>query len=85
VSDADDAAMEPFERDGTRPAGKADVLPDLGDRADGGVLAVVPRHEEDALFVADVDGEGDVHAGKYDGVVERDKQEIGQNVITLQV
>jgi hypothetical protein len=31
------------------------------------------RHEDDAVLVADVDGEGDVHAREDDGVFERDE------------
>ena len=40
----------------------------------GGVLAVVARDEQDALLAADVDGEGDVHRGEDDGVVEGDEE-----------
>jgi hypothetical protein len=38
----------------------------------------VARHENHTLLVADVDGEGDVHAREDDGVFERDEQQIGQ-------
>ena len=78
VGGADDAAMQAFEADGATAAADADAVGDLGDGADGGVLALVPRHEHDAVFVADVHREGDVHAGEDDGVFERDEQQIGQ-------
>ena len=51
-------------------AGEADVVGDLGDRADLGELALVTRDEQDALLVARVDGERDVHRREDDGVVE---------------
>ena len=53
---AGDAAVEPVERDGAGAAGQADALGHLGDGADGRVLALVARDEQDALLVADVDG-----------------------------
>ena len=79
VRDADDAAVQALERDGVRAAGQADAVADLGDGADGRVLVLVPRHEQDAVLVADVDREGDVHAGENDGVFERDEQKVGHS------
>ena len=84
VGRADCGAMEAIERDGTHAAANADAVGDLGDGADGGVLVLVTRHEHDAVLVAHVDGEGDVHAGEDDGVFERDEQQIGQSGLTLQ-
>ena len=76
---ADDAAVQSFERDGVRAARQANAVADLGHGADGGVFVLVPRHEQDAGLVADVDGEGDVHAGEHDGVLERYEQQVGQS------
>ena len=75
---ADDGAMQAVERDGTHAAGKADAVGDLGDGADVRVLVLVPRHEQDAVLVADVDRQGDGHAREHDGVLERDEQQVGQ-------
>ena len=59
------------ERDTARPPpGRRTRVGDLGDRADLRELAVMARDEQDARLVADVDGEGDVHRGEDDGVVE---------------
>ena len=65
----------PLQRDGAAAARQADGVGHLGDGADGGVLAVMARHEQDALLPAGVDGEGDVHGGEDDGVVERDEEQ----------
>ena len=70
---------------GPAAAGQADALADLGDRADLRVLALVPRDEQHALLVADVDGDGDVHVGEDDEVVERDEQQRAHDAITLPV
>jgi hypothetical protein len=78
VGGADDGAMETLESDGAHAAAHAHTVGDLGDGADGRVLALVTRHEHDAVLVADVDREGDVHAGEDDGVLKRDEQQIGQ-------
>ena len=61
--------------DGDRAAtaGQADLLGDLGDRADLEELVLVARDEHDALVVADVDRQRDAHVGEHDGVVERDQ------------
>ena len=58
-------------------AGQADALGDAGDRADRGVLALVARDEQDALLVADVDRQRDVHGREDDGVVEGDEEQRG--------
>jgi hypothetical protein len=72
---ADDAAEQPFERHGAHATGQADAVAHLGDSADLGVFVLVARHEQDALVVADVHGEGDVHVREDDGVLERHEQE----------
>jgi hypothetical protein len=78
VGGTDGAAVQALQGDGTHAAAHTDVVCDLGDGADGGVLALVTRYENHAVLIADVDGESDVHAREDDGVLERDKQEIGQ-------
>ena len=70
---AGDAAGDAVSSGAAAAAGQADALGDLGDRADLGELAVVARDEQDALLVADVDGQRHVHGGEDDGVVERDE------------
>ena len=75
---ADDAAVKSVESDGAHAASDAGTLGHLGDGADGGVLVLVPRHEHDAVLVADVHREGDVHAREDNGVFERDEQQIAQ-------
>jgi hypothetical protein len=69
-----DAAVEALEVHGPGAAREADVLCHGGDRADLGVLAVVARHEQDTLLLADVGTERDVHVGEDDDVVERHEQ-----------
>ena len=77
LGDADDAAGSAGEHGAASAAGQADAVGDRGDGADGGVLALVTGHEHDALGVADVDGEGDVHRGEDHGVVEGDQEQLG--------
>ena len=71
---AGDSAVEAVQRDGATAAGEADAVGDLGDGADLRVLVVVLGHEQHAILVADVDGEGDVHVGEDDDVFQRDEQ-----------
>ena len=72
---ARDAAVEAVQRDRATAAGQAHAIGDLGDRADLRVLALVHGHEQHALLVADVDGEGDVHVGEDDEVFQGDEQQ----------
>ena len=67
---ADQRAVLAGDGDRTAAAGKADLLGDLGDRADLEELVLVTRHEHDALVVADVDRQRDAHVWEDDGVVE---------------
>ncbi len=75
---ADQRAVLAGDGDGAAAAGEADLLGDLGDRADLEELVLVARHENDALVVAHVDGERDAHVGEHDGVVERDQPHAGR-------
>ena len=70
---ADQRAVLAGDGDGAAAAGEADLLGDLGDRADLEELVLVARDEHDALVVADVDRQRDAHVGEDDGVVERDQ------------
>ena len=85
VGGAGDSAVQADETDGRAAAGQAHALGDLGDRADLCVLALVPRHEQDALLVADVGGDRDVHVREDDDVVKRDKQQRAQRFHHLSV
>jgi hypothetical protein len=72
VGGARDSAVQADDIDGRTGAGQAHALSDLGDRADLRVLAFVAGHEQDALLVADVGRDGDVHVGEDDDVVKGD-------------
>ena len=74
VGGAGDAARDALEHRAVPAAGEADTLSDRGDRADGRVLALVARDEQDAVLTGRVDRQGDVHRGEDDGVVERDEE-----------
>ena len=72
---ARDPAVQAVQRDGATAAGKPDAIGDLGDGADLRVAVVVLGHEQHAVLVADVDGEGDVHVREDDEVFQRDEQQ----------
>ena len=72
---AGDPPVQAVERRCPDAAWQTHAIGDLGDGADRGVFAVVPRHEEHALLVADVGGDGDVHVRKDDDVVKRNEQQ----------
>ena len=82
VRGARDAAGDAGERDGAAAAGEPDAVGDLGDRADLRELALMAGDEQDAVLVARIDGEGHVHRGEDDRVVERD-EEKGSHVWKL--
>src|SRR4029078_315491 len=69
-----DAAMQSLEGDSATTAGKPDAVRHLRDGADLRVLVVVLGHEEHAILIADVDGEGDVHVGEDDDVFQGDEK-----------
>ena len=73
---ADAAAVQALERDGAAAAGKAHVLDHVGDGADAGELVALAGHEHHALGVTGVDGQGHVHVGEDDGVVDGDQEKI---------
>ena len=72
---ARDSAGDAFQRHGAATAGQADAVGDSRDGADRREVAVVARHQQHALLVADVDGQGDVHRREDDGVLEGDEKE----------
>ena len=72
VCGAGDAAVEALQCDGTRSAGQAHAVGDLGDGADAGVFLLVVGNEEDAVLLTGVDGKRERHTGEDDDVVQRD-------------
>ena len=70
---ADQRAVLAGEGDGAAAAGQADLLGDLGDRADLEELVLVTGDEHDTLVVADVDRQRDPHVREHDRVVEGDQ------------
>ena len=79
---ARDAAGDAGELHGSRTAGEADAVGHLRDGADLGEFVVVPRYQEDAILVTDVNGERDVHGGEDHGVVQRDENHRGHRSFT---
>ncbi len=77
LGSADQRAVLAGERDRAPAAGQADVVVDLGDRADLEEVVLVARDEHYALVVADVDRERDPHVGEHDRVVHRDQSQDG--------
>ena len=77
VGRPDDAAGDAGQLDGSRSAGQADVVGHLGDGADLREFVVVPRDQQDAILVTDVNGKRDVHGGEDHGVVQRDENHRG--------
>jgi hypothetical protein len=75
VGGTGDSTVQTDELDGSDAARQANTFGDLGDRADLCVLAVVPWHEQHALFVGHVGGDRDVHVREDDDVVKWDKQQ----------
>ncbi len=72
--------MASRDREGAAAARQADLLDDVGDGADVGVVAAVAGDQEDALLVADVDRQGHVHVGENDDLVEGDQPQFGHAV-----
>jgi len=70
----EDGALLRDQRDGGDAARQPGDLHHVGQHADLGVLAVLGGHQQDALVVADVDRQGDVHIGEDNGVFEWDEQ-----------
>ena len=77
VGGSRDAAGDAGELDGAAAAGQPDAVGHLGDGADLGEGVVVPRDEQHAILVTDVDGKRDVHGGEDHGVVQRDENHRG--------
>ncbi len=72
VGDAGDGTVQGVEG---HHLGAADgvALGHLGDDADPGVADPAPRDQEHPAIVAGDGGDGDRHAGKHHGIVERDQ------------
>ena len=80
---AGQAAVQAGQAHGAPAARQANRLADFGDGSDLRVLAFVPRHEEDTLFVPDIDGDGHAHVRKDDHLVQRNKQQATQHFTLL--
>ena len=74
---AGNAAHLAGEGNGASAAGQPHALSDARDRPDLRELRAVTGDEQNALVVADVHGERDVHSREHDRVVERDQQKLG--------
>ena len=68
-------AVAADQRHGEAAAGDLDALGHFGDDADLGEFVVPARHEQDARVGAGIDRERHRHAGKDDGVIERNESE----------
>ncbi len=73
---ADASAVQALQGDRATAAGKAHALGHVGDGADAGELVALAGHEHDALGVTGVDGQGHVHVGEHDGVVDGYQEKI---------
>jgi hypothetical protein len=80
-----DAAMQAGERHRPAAAGQAHAIGDLGDGADGRVLLLVLRHQQDTLLVAHVDGQRHVHVGEDHEVFQWDEQQLAHAINSLSV
>ena len=78
---AQDAAMEAVQHDRAAAAGQPDRLDDLGNGADGRVLVLVVRDEEDVLLVSGVHRQRDGHVREDDGVLQRDQQQLHESLL----
>jgi hypothetical protein len=72
VRGSGDPAVETLERHRTRAARQLHAIDDLGDRAHGCELLLVPGHEQHALLIADVYSERQRHAREDDRVFHWD-------------
>jgi hypothetical protein len=68
--------MEAGNGDGAAAAREPHDSGDLGHGPDLRVLALVRRHEKDALVVTDVHGQRHRHVGEDDVVLQGDQQKI---------
>ena len=73
---AGDAAVQARQRGGAAAARKPDAVGDLGDGADLGVVVLVARHQQDAVFRPDVDGERHAHVREDDDVLQWNEQQL---------
>jgi len=83
LSGTGDAPVETVQGHGGGSSGQPHAPRDLGNGSDARVLALVHRHEEDALVVADIDGQRHRHVRENDAVLERDQQQIGQETLLV--
>ena len=77
---ADDAAVQAVERDRAAATRQPHAVGHLGDRADARVVVFVARDEQHALLRPDVHGQGHVHVGEDDDVLQRYEQHRAQHI-----
>ena len=65
-----------------RAAGQPHAIGDFRHRANGRVRALVLRHEQHAVGVADVDRQGHVHVREDDGVLQRNQHDLVNPIIS---
>jgi hypothetical protein len=65
--------MKAAQRNRLGATGEAQPIGDLGHRPDPGEIALLARHEEHAILVADVDRQRHGHVGEDDGVLQRNE------------
>ena len=75
--------MEAVQGDGAAAAGEADAVGDLGDGADLRVPVVVLGDEQDAVLVADVDGQSHVHVREDHEVFQGDEQKADRVLVLV--
>jgi hypothetical protein len=80
VGGAGEATMKPLERYGSRAAGQANAVGDLGDGTDVCKFGSVVGDKKDALFLASVDGERERRPRKDDDVVQGNKKKAAHFV-----
>ena len=83
LGSSEQRAVQPghgHDRPAAREAGPVD---DLCDRADLGVGALMPRHEQDVILGPCVELQCDGHVREDDGVVQRNQQVLGHGKFTL--
>jgi hypothetical protein len=66
--------MQSLECHRSRATGQAYPIRDLRDGADTSEVLLVTGHQQNALFIADVDRQRKSHPGKDDCVVHRDEE-----------
>ena len=83
LSSPGDAAVQALQLERATATGQAHAITHFGDRSDRRKLILVPRHEQNALFVAGVDRQRERHAREDDDVIQRDQKKATHQVFTF--